>query len=134
MVTARDASWNTVLSNLTVALGANSSTRITGSYGTAQNIGFYQLTTTNQVILDGSNSGISAYSINDFTVSARVMSATGTNGGNGSAVVITVTMTDEQTNAFSDIVQPGTIASVLAYRASNGIVVNAPGAAVTSAF
>ena len=111
-LTARDQSWNTVLNNLTIALRAHTSVRTSGSYGAAQNLGFYELLTTDQTILNGTNTGITPYGVNDFTVAARVQSVAGLNGGNGTAVVFRVTLTDEQTNGFSDIVQSGTAATV----------------------
>jgi hypothetical protein len=134
-LTTRDSSWNTILSSLVVAFKANSSTRLTGSYGTAQSVGYYQLTTSYQTILDGTNSGTGAYTVNDFIVQAKALTITGTNGAKGSVVYFKVVLTDEQTNAFSDIVQSGTNAILSHFRATSVFTnISAPTCAVVTAF
>jgi hypothetical protein len=133
-LTSRDASWNTVLNNLVVAFRANSSARLTGTSGTAQAIGYYQLTTSYQTILDGTNSGSGVYSTNDFTVAARAVSITGLNGAKGSVLYFRVQLVDQQTNAFSDIVQAGTVTSLSHIRAGGVLSVTAPVCALVTAF
>ena len=132
--TARDISWNTILSGLNVAFRANTSARIGGSYGTAVGIGYYQLTTTYQTILNGTNSGTGAYTVNDFVVQARATSIAGVNGAKGSVIQIRVILTDEQTNAFQDIVQSGTSATLQQLRATSVFPVATPSASVVTAF
>lgn len=132
--TPRNTTWNTVLSNLAVAFRANASSRITGSYGTAQAIGYYQLTTAYQTILDGTNSGTGVYTVNDFVVQARATSIAGVNGAKGSVIYFRVVLTDEQTNAFSDIVASGTNAVVSHLRATGTVTVAAPTVATVTAF
>lgn len=133
--TSRDTSWNTVLNNLVVAFRANSSARLTGSFGTAQAVGYYGLTTTYQTILDGTNSGTGAYTVNDFLVQARALSITGANGARGSVIYFRVVLTDEQTNAFQDIVQSGTNAVVSHLRATTLFTnIASPTVAVVTAF
>lgn len=133
-LTSRDSSWNTVLNNLVVAFKANSSSRLTGSYGTAQSVGYYQLTTAYQTILNGLNSGIGAYTTNDFTVSAKAITINGTNGAKGSVVYFRVQLVDEQSNAFSDIVQSGTTASISHLRATSTYSIPTPTVTIATAF
>ena len=132
--TARDSSWNTVLSGFNMAFRANTTARIGGSYGIAQSIGYYQLTTVYQTIINGTNTGISPYGVNDFIVQARAVSIAGVNGAKGSVIQFRVVLTDEQTNAFQDIVQSGTVATLQQLRATGSITISAPSASVITAF
>lgn len=131
-LTPRDSSWNTILDNLVVSFKANTSSRLSGSFGVSRDVGYYQLTTNYQTILDGTNTGVSAYSVNDFDVSAKTGPFTGTNGSKGSIVYFKVTLADEQSNAFSDIVQPGTSVSLSHLRATNLISITPPTTAVVT--
>jgi len=133
-LTSRDTSWNTILSNLVLAFRANAASKITGAYGTAQAIGYYQLTTAYQTILNGTNSSIGAYTVNDFTISARAVSITGLNGAKGSVVYFRVQLVDEQTNAFSDIVQSGTIATLSHLRATSTYSLPSPTSSIVTSF
>lgn len=130
----RDVSWNTVLNSLNVSMGAHSSNRISGSYGTAGSIGYYELTSSYANILNGINSGIGAYTTNDFQVQARVSSAGGSNGANGSTILIRAVLSDEQTNAFSDLVNTGTVCTLQMLRPAGTISVTAPSISVTQNF
>lgn len=132
--TPRNQTWNTVLNGFSAAFRANSSARIGGSYGTAQAIGYYQLTTAYQTIIDGTNTGISPYTINDFYVDARATSITGLNGAKGAVLHFRVRLIDEQTNAFSDIVNSGTFAGLSHLRATTSYTQAAPATAVVTAF
>jgi hypothetical protein len=132
--TARDTSWNTVLASLVAGFRANSTARLTGSFGTAQSIGYYQLTTAYQTILDGTNSGTGVYTVNDFVVQAKASTITGLNGAKGSVIMFQVILTDQQTNAFSDIVQSGTAVALSHLRATTTMSIAAPATAVTVAF
>jgi hypothetical protein len=132
--TPRNASWNTVLNNLIIAFRANSSARLTGSYGTPAAIGYYQLTTAYQTIINGTDTGISPYTINDFVVNAKASTITGLNGAKGSVIMFQVILTDQQTNAFSDIVAAGTNVVLSHLRAVTTMGIAAPSAAVTAAF
>lgn len=107
----QDSNWNAALAALgTIAFKAHSTTR-TGTVGTPNAIGYYELTTTDQVILSGAI-GTGAYSTNSVSISARAASITGANGAKGSQIIFTVTLTDSHTNAFSDICSSGTSAVV----------------------
>lgn len=130
----RNQSWNTVLNGFTLAFRANSSVRIGGSYGAAQAIGYYQLTTTYQVICDGTNTGVSPYTSNDFYVDARATSITGANGAKGSTLQFRVRLIDEQTNSYSDIVNSGTVSNLQQLRATSMYVISAPTSSVITAF
>ena len=132
--TARDASWNTVLNGLSIAFRANTTARIGGSYGTAASIGYYQLSTTVQTILNGTNTGLSPYSTNDFFIEAWASSIPGINGAKGSVLNFRVRLVDEQTNAFQDVVQSGTNATIQQLRATSGYAVSTPSFSVASPF
>lgn len=110
--TPQDSDWNTILSAAgTVKIGARSSSR-TGTIGTLNGaLGYYTLTGAFGAILDGTNVGTGAYSANDFLIDAYVSGVGGVNGANGTSVVVRVTIWDSHTNAFSDLVQPGTNAT-----------------------
>lgn len=133
-LTPRDSSWNSVLSNLSVAFRANASARLTGTTGVAQTIGYYQLTTAYQTILDGTNSGSGVYTVNDYTVAAKASTITGANGAKGSVLNFRVILVDQQTNAFSDIVQSGTNATVSHLRATGSVSLASPTVSVLTAF
>lgn len=110
--TTQDQNWNSILSALgTIKIGARATTR-TGSGGTPQSQGYYTLTTAYQTVFDGTNIGTGAYSANDVLIEAMAVSVAGVNGGNGTTVQIRVTLTDQHTNSFSDLVQSGTNASL----------------------
>ncbi len=133
-LTPRDQSWNTVLSGLQVAFRANTTVKLGGAYGTAVSLGYYGLTTTEQLILNGQNTGISPYGVNDFYIYARATSIAGVNGARGSVLQFRVLLVDEQTNAFSDTVQGGTSATLSHLRATGAITVASPTVTVPNAF
>lgn len=132
--TSQDTNWNSILSNLTVQFSANATTRVSGSTGVAASIGYYQLTTTFQTIYDGTNTGTGAYSTNDYIIEARSTAITGLNGAKGSVLEFRVQLQDQHTNAFSDLVQSGTNATLGHIRATNLPNRPAPTCAVTTAF
>ena len=121
--TTRDADWNTVLSGLVVAVRANASARLTGSYGTAQAVGYYQLTGSNQAILSDTVFP-SPYTTNSFYVYASVSGAA-SNGGPGNVITFTITLNDTYytaqdttgvhagTNAVLSHLRAGSVLSVL---------------------
>lgn len=122
----RNSSWNTVLNSFVLAFRANTSARISGSYGTATSVGYYGLTTTYQTICDGLNSGTGAYTVNDFIISARALTLPGVRGAKGATIQFKVTLLDEQTNAFSDTVASGTASSLQQYKANAVFTVASP--------
>ena len=130
----RNQSWNTVLNGFTLAFRANTSVRTSGSYGTAASIGYYQLTTSYQVICDGTNSGVTPYTVNDFYVDARAVTIAGVNGAKGSTIQFRVRLIDEQTNAFSDEVDSGTVANLQQLRATGSFTIAAPTSSIITAF
>lgn len=134
--TSRNSSWNTVLSGFSAAFRANATALIGGSYGTPAAVGYYGLTTSYQTIVDGSNTGISPYGVNDFLVEAKAATITGSNGAKGSVLNFRVTLVDQQTNAFSDVVNSGTVAAISHLRATGGVITAkaAPTCAVVTAF
>ena len=80
-------SMSNLLSQMgTIQVGANATT-YTGSGGTAQNIGYYQLTTNFQTLFThyGSSYG---YSTISYTIQAKTNGPIGTTGGNGNIVTV----------------------------------------------
>ena len=130
----RNQNWNTILNGFTLAFRANTSARTGGSYGTAQAIGYYQLTTSYQTICDGTNIGITPYTSNDFYVEARATSITGSNGAKGSTLQFRVRLIDEQENGFDDLVASGTVSNLQQLRATSTYVVSAPTSSIITAF
>lgn len=104
----QNANWNTILSALgTVSFGAHSTTR-SGSGGTPAAVGYYELTTAAQTILNGANIGTGSYTANSLLIEAWATAIPGVNGGKGTVINLRITLTDGHTNAFSDVVALGT--------------------------
>lgn len=115
--TPQNSAWNTILANSNFAFRANSSARLSGAYGAAQAVGYYQLTTAYQTIINGQSIFTSPYSSNSFVVQARAVSIVGSNGAKGSQIYFRVILTDSFTSAFSDSVASGTVATLSHLRA-----------------
>jgi hypothetical protein len=130
----RNQNWNTILNGFTLAFRANTSVRTGGSFGTAQSIGYYQLTTAYQTICDGTNIGITPYTSNDFYVEARATTIAGVNGAKGSTLQFRVRLIDEQQNGFDDLVASGTVSNLQQLRATSGYVISAPTSSIITAF
>lgn len=127
VTTTQNQNWNTILSALgTISIGARSTTR-SGSGGTPIALGFYNLTGVYQTVFNGTNIGSGAYAANDVFVDALVTGVTGANGGNGTTVKIRITLQDEHTNTFSDIVAAGTKCIFGHKVASSGLLANISG-------
>lgn len=130
----RNQNWNTILNGFTLAFRANTSARTGGSFGAAQAVGYYQLTTAYQTICDGTNIGITPYTTNDFYVEARATSITGANGAKGSTLQFRVRLIDEQENGFDDLVAAGTVSNLQQLRATSAYVISAPTSSIITAF
>ena len=115
--TSQNTAWRDILLNSNFAFRANSSARISGSNGAGTSIGYYQLTTTYQTIIDGTGIFVTPYASNSFVIQARAVAIPGVNGGKGSSLQFRVTLTDGYTSAFSDSVASGTSATVSHIRA-----------------
>ena len=134
-VTTRDADWQAVLNNLVVAFRANSSAKLSGSYGTANAVGYYQLTTSYQPILNFTSGFISPYTTNTFSVSAKAVSITGANGAKGYQIYFQVVLNDTYYTAQDNtVVQAGTNAVLSHLRATSTVVVAAPTCALVTSF
>lgn len=104
----QDSNWNTILAALgTVSFGAHTTTR-SGSGGTPAAVGYYELTTAAQTILNGANIGTGSYTANSLLIEAWATAIPGVNGGKGTVINLRITLTDGHTNAFSDVVALGT--------------------------
>lgn len=125
--TPQDVAWNTMLSNLTLSMGAHSTTRTSGSVGTGSSIGYYELESYFQNIFSGVNVGSGAYVANDVYVAARTVQTSYTNGGKGYQIQLRVTLVDDHVNSHYDTVSGGTEATFQQYRAAaGGVSVNGP--------
>lgn len=106
--TVQDNAWNTALAGIgSISFKANTTTR-GGTAGAAQAVGYYQLTTSNQLIFNGTDIGSGAYSTNDVLVYARAQTITGLNGAKGYQIRFVITLQDQHTNAYFDTVAAGT--------------------------
>lgn len=109
--TPQSVNWGTIFAGIgTVKFAANGTTR-TGTLGTPQAIGYYQLTAGAQLIVTGENIGTGAYSSNDCNIYAYGVGIAGVNGAKGYAVMLQVNLLDQHTNAWSDSVVAGTLAT-----------------------
>ena len=109
--TTQDANWNTALAALgTISIGARTTTR-SGTGGTPAALGFYNMTSSYQIVFDGTI-GTAAYATNSIVIEAAAISIAGANGGNGLGLQVRITLIDSHTNAFSDSVAIGTNASI----------------------
>ena len=112
--TAQDNDWN---ASLGTRLGQVQfdidGVATTGTSGFSSGVGFNDLTTEFQTILDATDIGTGAYSTNDVLIEARLVG--------DDTVQIRVTLTDQHTNAFFDTVASGTqsVYSVLKMTAPN---------------
>lgn len=113
--TLQDESWHYVLSNLNIAFKAHSTAKLSGR-GTGSSIGYYDLTTDWQpvFVVYGTDSmyGGGLYNDNVMTVYAKADSITGENGAKGSLIYLYCNFYDEHTNAYYDLAQAGTTATL----------------------
>ena len=126
--TTQDNDWNAALgTRLGQVQMIAESTSSTGSSGLSTTIGYVDLTSTYQTIIDGTNIGSGTYAANDVLIEAQILSG-------GSIVKLRVTLTDQHTNAFFDSVGGGALASFTVLKASipKGIVT--PTNTVTNSF
>lgn len=128
--TTQNSNWSTMLSSMGSVIVRSTST--SASAGTGSSIGYYNLTTTNQLLF--STTGTGAYSTSSYSVYARSEANNVYNtAGNSRYMYFTVTFNDVHTNAFSDYVD-GTLTSAASYRRASGSNVNvtAPTATTTA--
>lgn len=131
----QDNDWSTSLgTRLGQVRMTHTATTSTGTSALSSSVGFYDLTGSNQTIINGANIGGGAYTSNDVLIQAQRLSFVGTNGGNGAGVRVTITLTDQHTNPFFDTVSAGTNASFSVLKATflSGIVT--PSGTVTDPF
>lgn len=115
--------WNTLLTNAGVTSMDYTQTTSTGS-GTVYAIGFYDLTTANQVIYTKSGSG--SYAANDYTIYARCDVANNANGG-ARYVYFTIYFNDDKTvNPNFDENVTGTLTSYVDQVRPSGTNVSLP--------
>ena len=121
-------SMSTLLSQMgTIAVGANATT-YTGTGGTANAIGYYQLTTNFQTLFTHYGSAY-GYSTISYTVQAKTNGPIGSTGGNGNVVTIQAIFA---TNLSGDgDVLDGTLTSSIQQLMSDTIPVIAPTWATT---
>lgn len=125
--TSQNTNWTNLLTNMgTINLRANDTTQ-TGGGGswTVQPIGYFDLTTSFQVIASGFGTG--NYAANTVDVRARTLDGpTGPNGDTGRQIEISVRYRDLHTNGFFDSVN-GTITSDIDYQiATSPLTIQTP--------
>lgn len=119
--TSQNTAWRDILLNSNFAFRANTSARISGPHGTGTSVGYYQLTTAYQTIINGTGIFVSPYASNSFLLEARASTIVGLNGARGSILQFRVTLTDGYTSAFGDSVASGTSAVLSHFRAGAGL-------------
>jgi len=125
------ASLGTRLGQVRIGTGNTSST---GTSGLSSTVGFYDLTDAYQTVIDGTNIGTGAYTTNDVLIEAHRLNFVGTNGGNGDGIRVRITLTDQHTNAFSDLVSAGTTANFSVLKATFLVGIVTPTGSVPSPF
>jgi hypothetical protein len=114
---SQDNDWSTALgTRLGQIQFKNNGTDTTGTSSLTTTIGYTDLTSVYQLIVDGTNIGAGAYTTNDVLVNART-------SDNGKTVIIRVTLQDQYTGS-PDSVAAGTAANFTVLRAAvpSGIV------------
>lgn len=114
----QDTDWRNILVTKLgeVRLGAAATTNSGTVSMAASSIGFYNLTTSAQAIITGTNVGTGAYAVNDISVTAQVLNKVGVNGGNGTTVRFVILLSDQY--AGPESVSTGTAVSISAYKAT----------------
>jgi hypothetical protein len=112
--TSQDADWHAMLDNSNIAFRAHSTTKLSGN-GTGSSIGYFELTTDWQQCFTFVGTG--AYSANSMVVYAKADTIPGVNGGKGSLVYLYANFNESHTNAFYDVAQAGTVATLSHLRA-----------------
>ncbi len=112
---AQDLAWNNGFVNIigSIRMGATS-TSTTGSGGYSSTIGYWDLTTGYDLIIDAQNFLVAPYNDNDFTLEARY-SGTDVNGSLGDQIDFRITLIDDYAGG-GDVVSVGTEVSI-SYRA-----------------
>lgn len=104
----QDNAWNTILNNYVGTVDIDyTSTTVTGSKGSTAALGYYDLTGSFQAVYTGTDIGDAPYTVNDVLIEARATSIVGLNGGNGTAIEVRFTLSDDSTGS-SDTVSVGT--------------------------
>lgn len=128
--TTQNSIWSNMLSSMGwVVIGPTTSW---ASAGSGSSIGYYSLTTSDQLLFSVAGSG--AYSTSYYAVYARSNANNAYNtAGNSRYMYFTVVFNDVHTNAFSDYVD-GTLTSNAFYRRASGgnVNVTAPTATTTA--
>ena len=132
--TARNTSWNTALKNFNMSFDAHKTKMLAGNYGTPANIGYYELTNSYQTIVDGTDTGITLYGNNDFTVEARSIDIVGLNGAKGKTLQFKIYLFNDSITSPADAVAAGTVANLSHLRATSGISLAAPTTSTIQAF
>lgn len=121
-VSAQDVEWNT---GFTSTIGqirfGPSSTSITGSGGYSSTIGYWDLTSSYDLIIDAQDFLSAPYNANDFTLEAKY-SGTDLNGSLGDQIDFRLTLIDDYAGG-GDVVSAGTSVS-LSYRNDQTFMVN----------
>jgi hypothetical protein len=125
---SQDTDWHNMLDNSNIAFRAHSTAKLSGN-GTGSSIGYYELTTDWQAVFTINGTG--AYSANSMVVYARADAIPGVNGAKGSLIYLYANFNESHTNAFYDLAQAGTVATLSHLRAG-AVLSNLPAAPTCS--
>lgn len=121
-VSAQDVEWNNGFTNVIgeIRMGPTS-TSTTGVGGFSSTIGYWDLNSSYDLIIDAQNFLTAPYDANDFTMEARYFGVN-LNGSLGEQIDFRFTLIDDYAGG-GDLVSDGTVVS-LAYRSNTNFLIN----------
>lgn len=133
--------WNLILSNIAVAISAHSSTMLLNGWGSARDVGYFELSPTFQTVMEANNTSLYVRGSQDVLVEARYdpLSYRGMNGAKGSSVQLRVTLTSVdavlyQETLATDSIAAGTTVSISHLRATSGVIIPSPTCSILKGF
>jgi hypothetical protein len=81
-----------------------------GSLGSSAALGYYEVTGSVQTIFNNVGVGTSPYAVNSLRLQYQALGSAA-NGGPGNGLRLTIRLTDDHANSFSDVVSSGTLAT-----------------------
>jgi hypothetical protein len=116
---AQDVSWRDVLTTGigTVTMTGSGLSR-SGNLGTVSSLGYFQMTASAATVFNGTNIGGGAYAANDVFITAQRLNFAGVRGGNGNGIRFAITLADEYTSGFGDLVSAGTFVAFDHFRST----------------
>jgi len=124
----QDDDWRDIFTNKvgTLTFGTHFTSNTGTTNASLASVGYYEMTSADKVIYNGANIGSGAYTVNDLMVYASYQNYTGVRGAKGTTVRFTISMFDQHTNVYSDVVASGTSVKFDVYRSSTYFPVASP--------